>query len=85
MVSGYPTSTNLPRVDGLSTGPPESGCHRSASFFPFSSFSSSYVILFFPSNSFSSSSMIPLTANNERERQRVMGERERGKEIERDG
>ena len=24
---GYPTSTSIPRVDGLSTGPPGLGCH----------------------------------------------------------
>ena len=28
VVSGYPTSTNIPRVDWLSTGPPGMGCHR---------------------------------------------------------
>ena len=28
MVSGYPTSTNLPRVDGLSTDPRDLGCHK---------------------------------------------------------
>ena len=27
MVSGYPTSTSLPRVDGLSTDPRVFGCH----------------------------------------------------------
>ena len=27
VVSGYPTSTNLPRVDGLSTDPKDLGCH----------------------------------------------------------
>ena len=27
MVSGYPTSTNIPRVDGLSTDPREMGRH----------------------------------------------------------
>ena len=26
VVSGYPTSTNLPRVDGLSTDPRDLGC-----------------------------------------------------------
>ena len=29
MVPGYPTSTNLPRVDGLSTDPWDLGCHKS--------------------------------------------------------
>ena len=52
-----------------------------AYFFPFSSFSSSSVILFFSSNSFSSS-MIPLIAR-EIQGEREMGER--GKETERDG
>ena len=28
MVSGYPTSTNSPWVDGLSTDPQDLGCHR---------------------------------------------------------
>ena len=28
MVLGYPTSTNLPRVDGLSTDPRDLGCHK---------------------------------------------------------
>ena len=28
MVSGYPTSTNSPRVDGLSTDPQDLGCHK---------------------------------------------------------
>ena len=27
VVSGYPTSTNSPRVDGLSTNPRDLGCH----------------------------------------------------------
>ena len=27
VVSGYPTSTNLPWVDGLSTNPRDLGCH----------------------------------------------------------
>ena len=27
MVSGYQTSTNFPRVDGLSTDPRDLGCH----------------------------------------------------------
>ena len=27
MVSGHPKSTGIPRVDGLSTGPPDLGCH----------------------------------------------------------
>ena len=27
MVSGHPKSTGIPQVDGLSTGPPDSGCH----------------------------------------------------------
>ena len=27
VVSGYPKSTGIPRVDGLSTGPPDLGCH----------------------------------------------------------
>ena len=27
MVSGYPISTNLPRVDGLLTDPRDLGCH----------------------------------------------------------
>ena len=26
-VSGNPKSTGIPQVDGLSTGPPELGCH----------------------------------------------------------
>ena len=29
VVSGYSTSTNLPRVDGLSTDPRDLGCHIS--------------------------------------------------------
>ena len=29
MVSGHPKSTGIPRVDGLSTGPPDLGCHTS--------------------------------------------------------
>ena len=28
MVSGYPTSMNLPRVDGLSTDPRDLGCQN---------------------------------------------------------
>ena len=27
VVSGHPKSTVIPRVDGLSTGPPDLGCH----------------------------------------------------------
>ena len=42
MVSGYPTSTNIPRVDGLSTGPREMGrhnlSHKTRHFPPLSSF-----------------------------------------------
>ena len=28
VVSGHSKSTGIPRVDGLSTGPPDLGCHR---------------------------------------------------------
>ena len=28
MVSGHPKSTGIPRVDGLSTGPPDLGRHK---------------------------------------------------------
>ena len=28
VVSGYPTSTNFPRVDGLLTDPWDLGCHK---------------------------------------------------------
>ena len=28
MASGHPKSIGIPRVDGLSTGPPNLGCHR---------------------------------------------------------
>ena len=28
VVSGHPKSTGIPRVDGLSTGPPDLRCHR---------------------------------------------------------
>ena len=27
VVSGHPKSIGIPRVDGLSTGPPDLGCH----------------------------------------------------------
>ena len=27
VVSGHPKSKGIPRVDGLSTGPPDLGCH----------------------------------------------------------
>ena len=27
MISSYPKSTGIPWVDGLSTGPPDLGCH----------------------------------------------------------
>ena len=27
VVSGHPKSTGIPQVDGLSTGPPDLGCH----------------------------------------------------------
>ena len=33
MVSGYPTSMNLLRVDGLSTDPGDLECHISSLFF----------------------------------------------------
>ena len=28
VVSGHPKSTGITRFDGLSTGPPDLGCHR---------------------------------------------------------
>ena len=28
VVSGHPKSIGIPRVDGLSTGPPDLGCHK---------------------------------------------------------
>ena len=33
MVSGHPKSIGIPRVDGLSTGPPGFGCHIPSSKF----------------------------------------------------
>ena len=32
MVSGYPKSTGIPKVDGLSTGPPDLGRHTISVF-----------------------------------------------------
>ena len=47
VVSGYPTSTNLPRVDGLSTDPWDLGCHISyASFVSFSYFMTFSCVMF---------------------------------------
>ena len=28
VISGYPKSIGIPQVDGLSTGPPDLGCHK---------------------------------------------------------
>ena len=44
MVSGYPTSTNLPWVDGLSTDPRDLGCH--------SYFTGATTFFFFTNNYF---------------------------------
>ena len=32
-MSGYPTSTNSPRVDGLSMDPGDLGCHNNSSIY----------------------------------------------------
>ena len=33
VVSGHPKSTGIPQVDGLSTGPPDLGCHSDGAKF----------------------------------------------------
>ena len=59
MVSGYLTSTNFPRVDGLSTDPRDLGCHITSFFFFFTSIK--YIIGFMVTNAFDIWSYVQLT------------------------